>query len=146
MGHRLFKNLPMFPKNCCAHSSNGDRMNLLMHALNVSAHSVEKLLDVQTVSRCLSRMKKSRAPGADGTEMEHLVYAHPLLVVQLCVMFNVMLQHSVVPKTFHTGIIIPVVKDKTGDLTDITIVQLLLVHVFHSYLKCLCLNYMAICY
>ena len=78
--------------------------------------------------------------------VQKLVYAHPLLVVQLCVMFNVMLQHSVVPKTFHTGIIIPVVKDKTGDLTDITIVQLLLVHVFQSYLKCLCLNYMAICY
>jgi len=65
-------------------------------------------------------MKKFKAPGADGIETEHLDYAHPLLAVQLCVMFNVMLQHSVVPATFHTGIIIPVVKDKRGDLTDIT--------------------------
>jgi len=28
-------------------------------------------------------MKKFKAPGADGTETEHLAYAHPLLAV-LC--------------------------------------------------------------
>jgi len=39
--------------------------------------------------------------------------------VQLCVLFNAMMQHSVVPQTFHAGIIVPVVTDKRGDVTDI---------------------------
>ena len=78
-----------------------------------------KLLDVETVSRCLSGMKKCKAPGVDNIETEHLVYAHPLLVVQLCVLFNTMLQCSVVPQTFLAGIVVPVIKDKRGDITDI---------------------------
>ena len=110
----------MFQNNCSAQSSDSHSSDLLMQSLNVSAETVVKLLDIETVSKCLSRMKKFKAPGIDGIETEHLIYAHPLLVVQLCVMFNVMLQHSVVPKAFHAGIIIPVVKDKRGDLTDIT--------------------------
>ena len=47
------------------------------------------------------------------------MYAHPLLVVQLCVLFNTMMQCSVVPETFHAGIVVPVLKDKRGDATDI---------------------------
>ena len=48
----------MFQNNCCAQSSNRDSEIMLMQALNVSADSEVKLLDVETVSRCLSRMKK----------------------------------------------------------------------------------------
>jgi len=40
-------------------------------------------------------------------------------VVQLCVLFNTMMQCSVVPETFHAGIVVPVLKDKRGDATDI---------------------------
>jgi len=36
----------IFQQNCSAQSSNGDSNNLLMHALNVPADSVVKLLDV----------------------------------------------------------------------------------------------------
>jgi len=43
-----------------------------------------------------------------------IVYAHPLLIVQLCVLFNVMLQYGIVPGNFCEGIIIPILKDNTG--------------------------------
>jgi len=59
-------------------------------------------------------MKQGKAP--DGTEAEHLVYAHPLLTVQLCVLFNVMLQYGIVPGIFCEGIIIPILKDNIGYL------------------------------
>ena len=64
-------------------------------------------------------MKKGKAPGADGIEAEHLVYAHPLLTVQLCVLFNVMLQYGIVPDIFCEGVIIPILKDNNGDHSDI---------------------------
>jgi hypothetical protein len=35
-------------------------------------------------------------------------------------MFNVMMQHSVVPQAFKNGIIIPILKDKRGNATDVT--------------------------
>ena len=47
------------------------------------------------------------AAGIDG------IHAHPLLVVQLCVLFNTMIMDSVVPKMFCPGIIVPGVKEKS---------------------------------
>ena len=47
------------------------------------------------------------------------MYADPLLTVQLCVLFNVMLQYGIVPDIFCEGIIIPILKDNNGDHSDI---------------------------
>jgi len=78
------------------------------------------LLDVETVDKCLKQMSKCKAPGVDDVEVEHLLYAHPIVVVLLCVLFNIMLKHGVVPSIFSYGIIVPVLKDKHGDSTDIS--------------------------
>jgi len=81
---------------------------------NASDTSGVTFVDVEAVSRCLERMKKGKAPCVDNIETEH-----PLLVVQLCVLFNTMMKYAVVPQTFHAGIVVPVLKDKRGDATDI---------------------------
>ena len=47
------------------------------------------------------------------------MYADPLLTVQFCVLFNVMLQYGIVPDIFCEGIIIPILKDNNGDHSDI---------------------------
>jgi len=78
------------------------------------------LLDVESVNKCLLDMKKCKAPGADDIQTEHLLYAHPLVIIQLCMLFNIMLKHGTVPTLFSMGVIVPVVKDKHGDITDIT--------------------------
>lgn len=78
-----------------------------------------KMIDVELVRQCMSQMKRCRAAGADGIEAEHLLHAHPILIVQLCILFNIMLKHSIVPQMFCNGIIVPIAKDKQGDLTDI---------------------------
>jgi len=112
----------LFRKNCAqaqANDSNASAFLQKLRFLHASDRLGVKLLDVETVSRCLSRIKKCKAPGVDNIETEHLAYAHPLLVVQLCVLFNTMLQCSVVPQTFLAGIVVPVIKDKRGDITDI---------------------------
>jgi len=112
----------LFQNNCCqaqVDSSNADAFLQHLHLLKNSDLLEFKFLDVETVSRRVARMKKCKAPGVDNIETEHLMFAHPLLVVQLCVLFNTMMQCSVVPETFHAGIVVPVLKDKRGDVTDI---------------------------
>jgi len=77
------------------------------------------LLDVETVDLCLRQMSKCKAPGIDNIEVEHLIYAHPVVIVLLCILFNVMLKHGTVPNIFSSGVPVPVIKDKHGDNTDI---------------------------
>ena len=102
----------LFRKNCESHTGSGNTADFLQHVRLHKASDVSSVtfVDVETVSRCLDRMKKGKAPGVDNIDTEHLLYAHPLLVVQLCVLFNTMMQYSVVPHTFHAGIVVPSVE------------------------------------
>ena len=59
-------------------------------------------------------MKLGKAAGCDGIETEHMVHAHPILVSILSALFNSML-HGYVPDNFGRAIIIPLIKDKSGD-------------------------------
>ena len=39
--------------------------------------------------------------------------------MHLCLLFNALLMHSFVPSDFHTGIIVPLLKNKHGDATQL---------------------------
>jgi len=77
------------------------------------------LFTVETVDKCLTSVKLGKAAGLDGIEVERLLYAHPLLIVMLCVLFNIMLIHGVVPRMFGNGIMVPIVKNKNRDITSL---------------------------
>jgi hypothetical protein len=64
-------------------------------------------------------MKLNKASGIDGIEVEHLMYAHPIVCTLLCNLFNCMLQCGRVPYDFHFGVIVPLVKDQCGDVSDV---------------------------
>jgi len=68
---------------------------------------------------CISKLKLGKASGLDGVEAEHILYAHPLLRMQLCGLFNAVLRCGYVPNCFSKGIIIPLIKDKSADITAI---------------------------
>jgi len=72
--------------------------------------------DVDTVIR--TNMKRGKAAGIDNLTLERVLYSHPILVWHLCRLFNLMLKHGYVPNQFGRGIIIPLVKDKHGDVTN----------------------------
>jgi len=52
------------------------------------------------------------------SKSEHILFAHPIVAVLLSELFSCILQHSYVPNGFCSGIVIPLAKDKSGDLVD----------------------------
>jgi len=70
------------------------------------------------VGKCIDRLKKGKAAGIDCLTAEHISLAHPILVVlQLTLLFNILMKHSLVPDGFGHGIIIPLLKNTDGDRT-----------------------------
>ena len=64
-------------------------------------------------------MKPGKAPGVDNVTAEHIVYAHPAIVMHLTKLFNAMIVHGYVPNNFGTSIIVPLVKDRCGDVSKL---------------------------
>lgn len=106
----------LFAAKFSSHCKAREEPNL--HTLSGISHADDDIaLEIQTVDNCISKLKKNKAPGVDGIEPEHLSHAHPIVVMQLCTLFNIMLRHAVVPTAFLHGIVIPVIKNKRGDTT-----------------------------
>jgi len=60
---------------------------------------------------------QSKAARVNNLTLEHIIFGHLSLIYHLCRLFNLMNMHSYVPCEFGRGIIIPLVKDKHGDLS-----------------------------
>jgi len=70
---------------------------------------------VDSYIRCL---KRGKAAGHDELTVEHLVHAHPILVVLLSLLFNIIILHGIVPLDFGKGIIVPLIKNMDSDKTS----------------------------
>ena len=67
----------------------------------------------------LNKQKKGKSPGPDGLQSEAFMYGGLRLATHLCFLLNLFLVHSFVPDSFTRCTIVPLVKCKAGDLTDI---------------------------
>ena len=70
------------------------------------------------IKRAVDDTKLGKANGLDGLASEHFKYASEKLYVLLCICFNAMLLHSHVPTEFSNTILVPIIKDKKGNITD----------------------------
>ena len=78
----------------------------------------------ELVENCLHKLKLGKACGSDELMAEHLLHAHPIIVVLLSALFRDMATHRMVPDGFCTGITVPLLKDKLGDCNDVKNYQL----------------------
>ena len=76
---------------------------------------VFSLEDVDNAVHCL---RAGKAAGIDRLTAEHILFSHPSLIIHLHRLFNLLMKHGCVPSQFGQGIVIPLVKDKHGNLSD----------------------------
>ena len=115
-------------KNACTYNSVPNNEKLRDEFLNYKVSYFENYknvdvvdysVSVELVDKCIKNMKLKKAAGLDNIESEHLLYAHPLLVLLLKLLFNSILHFGYVPDNFGCGVMIPVIKDKNGSASSI---------------------------
>ena len=74
---------------------------------------------MEDVEKCTDSLKCHKAPYLDNICSEHLIHAGPHLIVHLSLLFNSMIHHCMVPSDFCNGFILPLLKNKHGDATDV---------------------------
>ena len=72
--------------------------------------------DVDTA--VFSKMKRGKAPGCDGLSPDNMIFSHPSIIVHFKRLFNLMMIHGYVPDNFGVGIVVPLIKDKHGDICN----------------------------
>ena len=76
------------------------------------------LLPVKLNVQFLNLTIKGSCCGPDGLSGEHFLYAPNELCVFLCNFFNLCISHSYFPESFMLSHIVPILKDKTGVISD----------------------------
>ncbi|KAL0893463.1 hypothetical protein ABMA27_013667 [Loxostege sticticalis] len=78
----------------------------------------EVTVKVRDIANAIKSMSRGKSPGHDGLSIEHLKYAGPHLPRVLFMLFNFCIGHGYLPSDMMRTIVVPIVKNKTGDLAD----------------------------
>ena len=81
-------------------------------------------ISVECIDKCLRTLKLGKACGPDDLSTENVIctctsIAHPSLIVHLQILFELIMSHGYVPNSFGVGVIVPLVKDKTGNINNV---------------------------
>jgi exonuclease III len=94
-----------------------------LHAAYESAVSEgslnNSLFSPREVEKSIAKMKRGKAAANDGLSAEHLIYAPSQIHVLLMMSFNLSLTHNYLPPFVTESTIIPIIKDKSGNGSDI---------------------------
>jgi len=77
-------------------------------------------VDVELIGKCVKKLKLGKTCGPEDLCAEHLLYAHPILTMHLKVLFKLIWCHRFVPNSFGKGVAVPLIKDKTGNINDVS--------------------------
>lgn len=79
--------------------------------------SVDRITSTE-IRNAIKLLSKGKACGHDCISGEHLIYCDEKIDCILSILFNAMLVHSHLPDEFMFSLIIPLLKDKKGDITS----------------------------
>ena len=71
------------------------------------------------MQECILQLKPGKAVSFDGIYNEHIIYGSSCVNVHFCLLFNALLRHGVVPSDFCSGVIIPLLKGKYGNPSNL---------------------------
>jgi len=69
-------------------------------------------IEVQYVDHIVRQLHRNKTPGMDSITAEHLLNAHPCVIVIITILLNIVLLHEHVPGCFCCSITFPIPKGK----------------------------------
>ena len=100
-------------------NSSKDR-HLKSHVLNtmdISDLSFDRF-KVEDVVTAIRALKSGKTCGKDSLHAEHFKFADDKLSVLLCIAINAMIIHDFLPEAMLDSILLPIIKDKQGNISD----------------------------
>jgi hypothetical protein len=76
-------------------------------------------VSVHDVLAAVSEMKTGKAVGPDGIPAEAFIYGGHRLAVLFCYFLNMCLDYGYLPPEFTASVIVPIIKNKAGQLSDV---------------------------
>jgi len=76
-------------------------------------------VELHDSQECISKLELGKAVSFDGIHNEHIIYGCTHLFVHLCLLFNALLWHCIVPSDFCVGVVIPLLKNKHRDQSNL---------------------------
>ena len=81
-------------------------------------YTKECVISLFEVENAIKNLKQNKSCGKDELYAEHLQLGSPKIGVLLSIIFTSFLVHGYLPDTFMDIVLVPVIKDKTGKLSD----------------------------
>jgi len=100
-------------------SDNDARDSLQQRIADLPCGSGGVTITVRDVAEACNKQKYGKAVGLDNIAMEAFIYGGHRLHVHLCMLFNMFIRYGYVPDAFMESVIVPLVKCKTGNLSDV---------------------------
>jgi hypothetical protein len=75
-------------------------------------------IPAKKVATVIASMQRGKSPGHDGLSIEHFKHAGVHLSRVLALFFTLCLGHSYLPEALMRTIVVPIIKNKTGDSSD----------------------------
>ena len=95
----------------------------LTQTIHLRLQTICEVSDIQNISpndieNVLKQQKIGKSAGADHIHAEHLIHASDRLTVLLSILYTSIMKHGYVPSKMLDTTLTPIVKTKTGDVTD----------------------------
>ena len=107
------------PNSVNADLGYSDEVEKLLSDCTASSNTEPMFVTLNDLQECISKLKPGKAVSFDGMFNEHILYGCTHLFVHLCLLFNALLRHCIVPSDFCVGVIIPLLKNKHGDHSNL---------------------------
>ena len=114
MWEYYFKNL----LNSCNDFSNSDFVKSQFDKLSCDMSVKEGFCMPTIVKESIKKLKPGKSVGKDGISGEHFIYCGERIYVLLSLLFNCCISHGHLPIELLDTIIVPLIKDKKGDISD----------------------------
>ena len=94
-----------------------EKADILQSFNNICSHA-GMYVTMNEVLEVVKDLPNRKSSGLDGLNGESLKYADPLLCLLLSICYTCMFKHSYMPQSMINSIIVPLVKNRCGNLTD----------------------------